>query len=82
MELNQQHINRVVANSVIVYVLMPLLRSIATTGKGEFSINLSLYLLLEYASVFKANSDISEFLCLALFGLDLSRDILTVLEKP
>lgn len=82
LELSRPLINTMVCNSFVVYVLVPLLGAFLPSPANEFSINLSLYLLLEYADTFKVNSDIFEFLCLALFGLDIDTEMLAVIQQP
>lgn len=54
LELGSEHINSIVINSMLVYVIKPLLGSFTQSEKGAFSINLALFLLLEFANTFNS----------------------------
>lgn len=58
MDLAHPQINALVTNAIIVYIIKPLLGSFTQSEKGTFTINLALFLLLEFANIFKEYTDI------------------------
>lgn len=81
MELGYPEIETIIKHCIMVYLIKPILKSLLLPSKGEVSMVLGLYLLLDYLIIFKEQKQLVEFVCMCLFSSKISTKIIDALKE-